>query len=576
MNSPSDQVIPWQLNVARFLAPLVAGWAGYRALASLFRDRIQQMRIPMMRGHVVICGLGKYVGTIFLRHLRDHHFQVVVIEQDVTNPNIELCRSWGVPVIIGDAQRRKTLQEAGAHRAWRVLAVADDDAVNTQIVATWRKLPRRGSRQTGCLARISNPDFCSLLRLHEAEARHDRNSLQGPAVQRGQVSSVDFFNIDEIGAREMLEKYPPFGPGCSQPHILVAHLDPLGVWLVWHAARLWYDSSDKTAPLVVTVMDHDPDKSVAALKSQHPALKKHCDFKKLDATAEHIREQLPAHHLDPATPPITCAYVTAYEDRQAFETALKLRDQLHRLHPPVPVVLALSRPRGVADLLEDTSRSGALAGLYVFATMTTACSVDVVQGGSFEPLAEAIHQRWRAQQKAENKPAPAWDDTRRVSASSPAVTKRATSPPNCDSINCAIAPLQDWDAQEFRRSMTRREKWRSSPVAEHQRWWDERRRPGVGIYRHARGCRPEQKSSGYWRQAKRRHESPYMISWEASERQASPTSPTTTGCSSAKSPSCSPASDCRSSAITRWRRGRPRRSRRLREGTRALVGTGRS
>lgn len=104
MNSPSEQVIPWQLNVARFLAPLAAGWAGYTALASIFRDRIQLMRIPMMRRHVVICGLGKYVGTIFLRHLRHDHFGVVVIEQDVTNPNIELCRSWGVPVIIGDAQ----------------------------------------------------------------------------------------------------------------------------------------------------------------------------------------------------------------------------------------------------------------------------------------------------------------------------------------------------------------------------------------------------------------------------------------------------------------------------------------
>ena len=46
MNSPGQPDLPWQLDVARFLAPLVAGWAGYSALASLFRDRIQQMRIP--------------------------------------------------------------------------------------------------------------------------------------------------------------------------------------------------------------------------------------------------------------------------------------------------------------------------------------------------------------------------------------------------------------------------------------------------------------------------------------------------------------------------------------------------
>ena len=149
-----------------------------------------------MRRHVVICGLGQYVGTIFLRHLRDKHgFAWWSVEQDVTNPNIELCRSLGVPVIIGDAQRQKTLQAAGAHHARRVLAVADDDGVNTQIVATWRKLPGRRSAQPGCLARISRPRLL-LVAAHPAGAT------------RGDELSVDFFNIDEIGARLILKKFP--------------------------------------------------------------------------------------------------------------------------------------------------------------------------------------------------------------------------------------------------------------------------------------------------------------------------------------------------------------------------------
>jgi hypothetical protein len=48
-------------------------------------------------------------------------------------------------------------------------------------------------------------------------------------------------------------------------------------------------------------MDHDPENSLAALKSQHPALKKHCEFTLFHASAEDIREQLPAHHLDSAS-----------------------------------------------------------------------------------------------------------------------------------------------------------------------------------------------------------------------------------------------------------------------------------
>ncbi len=85
-------------------------------------------------------------------HLDDNRIDVVVIELDANNPDIELCRSLGVPVIIGDTRRQRTLQAAGAHHASRVLAITPDDAVNTQIVATVRELAVRRSREQRCLA----------------------------------------------------------------------------------------------------------------------------------------------------------------------------------------------------------------------------------------------------------------------------------------------------------------------------------------------------------------------------------------------------------------------------------------
>src|SRR6201993_2570391 len=49
---------PASVNIALFLAFIVAGCAGVTAIATLFADRVRQMRIPGMRGHVVVCGLG--------------------------------------------------------------------------------------------------------------------------------------------------------------------------------------------------------------------------------------------------------------------------------------------------------------------------------------------------------------------------------------------------------------------------------------------------------------------------------------------------------------------------------------
>ena len=102
--------MPVKIEIARILAPVVAGYAALSGLALLFHDRFQQLRIPLMRGHVVICGLG-YVGSLFGDHLRKAGKKVVVVELDPANPLLEVCRSWRSPFVVGDAR----LEE---HAAW--------------------------------------------------------------------------------------------------------------------------------------------------------------------------------------------------------------------------------------------------------------------------------------------------------------------------------------------------------------------------------------------------------------------------------------------------------------------------
>jgi voltage-gated potassium channel Kch len=477
-NTPAQPDLPWELDVARFLAPAVAGWAGLSALGLLFRDRVQQMKIPLMRGHVVICGLGGYVGSVFVRHLHQKRIPVVVIEIDPANSGIELCRSLGIPVIVGDAQRQRTLQAAGAHRAHTVLAITPNDAVNTQIVTTVRGFPRRGSHKLRCLALIANPEFCRLLRIQEA--------------RRGDPElSVDFINIDENSARLLLEDFP-LDIDQGHPHIVVAHLDPLGVWLVYHAARAWYDKrkgrENSDDPLVVTVLDHQPKERIEALLGRHPPLEQVCKLVPLAATARDIG-RLQQLHRDRA---ISRVYVTAYDDAQAFETALHLR---HELDPDVPVVAALSRPHGVAGLLDDVREAGALSNIEVFSTMERTCTAELVQGGSFEPMAHAIHERWRQGALARGERAETWeelDESRRESSRDQA----RHIPAHLRLVECAIAPLRDWDAKEFTFSDAEVTLLAS---AEHERWNSER------------------KADGWTLAAERnpaRKQTPYLIPWE--------------------------------------------------------------
>jgi TrkA-N domain/RyR domain len=457
MGSPVTTGLPVTIEIARILAPVVSGFAALSGLALLFHDRFQQLRIPLMRGHVVICGLG-YVGSLFGDHLRQAGHQVVVVESDPANPLLQVCRSWRSPVIVGDARLERTLRGAGVQRAAQLLAVCPNDAVNTEIVAVARRLPTgRRSSPLRCLARIGNPELCRLLRVQEA------NSSDGAP------SSLDFFNIDEISAQLCLDEFSIEAEN-GRPHVLVSRLDALGTWLVKQAAWGWFTDRTDDTPLWVTVVDDRAEERVRGLLDQYPALESVCRFIESSMSVRDLH-RLGTVQADVGAPPITCAYVSAYRDEDAIETALTLR---HCLDSAVPMVVVLSRTDGVARLITDATGSGELTNVNVFPALERTCTAELVAGGSFERIAVAIHRRWCAGQLAAGKEAPSWselDESRKESNRAQA----RDMPVKLRSIGCTIAPLHDIRAPAFEFTD---EEFEMLAIAEHKRWVTERLESG--------------------------------------------------------------------------------------------------
>ena len=103
----------------------------------------------------------------------------------------------------------------------------------------------------------------------------------------GAVSSLDFFNLDEIGARLCLDEYPIEAEN-GQPHLLVSRLDSLGTWLVKHAAWDWYNDRTDDTPLWVTVVDERAEERARGLLDQYPALESVCQFIDLSMSARDL------------------------------------------------------------------------------------------------------------------------------------------------------------------------------------------------------------------------------------------------------------------------------------------------
>jgi len=117
------------------------------------------------------------------------------------------------------------------------------------------------------------------------------------------------------------------------------------------------------------------------------------------------------------------------------------------------------------------------------------------QRGSIEPIAQAIHERWRQEAIAKGETAPTWqelDESRKESSRDQA----RHIPNHLRKIGCALAPLRDWKAKDF--TFTDPE-IKVLATAEHERWNRERIADG-------------------WRLANEknveRKETPYLLPWE--------------------------------------------------------------
>jgi hypothetical protein len=101
--------------------------------------------------------------------------------------------------------------------------------------------------------------------------------------------------------------------------------------------------------------------------------------------------------------------------------------------------------------------------------------------GSLEPLAEAIHERWRTEQKRVHKPAPSLqdlDESRRESNREQARDIGV----KLDRIGRGIALLRDWEAADFDYQPGEAEEL---AIDQHERLVQRAARPEMETHRHA-------------------------------------------------------------------------------------------
>jgi Trk K+ transport system NAD-binding subunit len=88
-------------------------------------------RIPGMRGHVVLVGLGS-VGMKVLEGLLAAGAEVVVVERMENNPYLTEARALQAPIVLGDATLARTLDSVNLSQAAAVAILTSDDLTNIE------------------------------------------------------------------------------------------------------------------------------------------------------------------------------------------------------------------------------------------------------------------------------------------------------------------------------------------------------------------------------------------------------------------------------------------------------------
>lgn len=352
------QVTPWQLEIARLLAPVAVVYAAVVAALALMRDRAQRAVVRLVaRDHVLVVGLDDTT-TLVARGLRQRGHRVVALELDPQNRRIPAARSDGVRVLIGDGTSAAHLRRAQPNRARDVLVLTADDGRNLEIAALVRQTC--GSARTTLHVGLSDISLWKEL---------DRLRL---GEETGGVTT-EYVNLHDRTAQRLLAAAAGLAGTDAPAWVAVDGDTGVAVRAVAHLVRRGLLAGQRPR---IDLTGSDPQALLARVAAEEAWCQQHAD---LQATAQTSAPLVIVCRVD--------------SDSAAMARGLMLARQL----PEGAVVVAVYRPRN-EDALQ--AAGGVVARVHLVSAAVDAVGAELLERSSIELMARVRHEDYVARERS--------------------------------------------------------------------------------------------------------------------------------------------------------------------------------
>ena len=375
--------LPWQLEIARFVAPIFLITGLVIVLTKGVWIQVENFFIRFRRRHVVVVGLGNRSWQ-FVQSCQGR-YKLVIVEINPDNPHIDQARNLGMSVVVGDILNASMFKQINLVDARHLVAFTGDDGINVELTIKARAFIRDfGAEQL-------------LIHMH-VESRHIAEQLEDypKFFSDSAAAQVNFFSVYDLSARILFRDYPPenfahyFGQ--NQVHIALYNFGRQAELILLHAVQNCQFANESRVRF--TVFDDQAREKGRHFFSAYPTLESLCvvEFIEMPILEKKSLEEIHTELLQSVTEHVICFI----NDEDNLELALMLRSMLlKRKNCNAPIIVHMEQSSGLAQLLESNFGGPEIPdGLYPFGMLDQVLHNENVLADGLDILARAFHESY--------------------------------------------------------------------------------------------------------------------------------------------------------------------------------------